>query len=307
MGVISNRAGFRINMEMFCSTIIPTIGRNTLSRAVCSVLDQDFTEAGFEVIVVNDSGRPLPEAEWQFSDQVQIINTNRRERSVARNTGAAIAEGKYLHFLDDDDILLPGALSAFWSLDQTCEADWLLGGWRTVDNNGDLVEEFNPPLKGNIFALLVAGEGLPFQTSLVSTKKFFEAGAFDPTIIGVEDRDLGRRIALFGEIAYIETIAAEIRIGQQGSTTNWGILAEDDRWGREKALGSPNAFLRLRRSADSNYWRGRVTRAYLASMAWNFTRKNWLISLSRLLASISFSGMSILDKDYWEGLRTKIK
>jgi glycosyltransferase involved in cell wall biosynthesis len=294
-------------MEIFCSTIIPTIGRSTLSRAVCSILDQEFSEAGLEVIVVNDSGRPLPEAEWQYSNQVRVIHTNHRERSVARNTGAAVAKGKYLHFLDDDDILLPGALREFWLLNQECEADWLLGGWRTVDNDGNLKEEFNPPLKGNIFALLVAGEGLPFQASLLRTEKFFQVGAFDPAIIGVEDRDLGRRIALIGEIAHTETVAAEIRIGQQGSTTNWGILAEDDRWGREKALSIPNAFHRLHVSVSSNYWRGRVTRAYLASMVWNFKRKNWLIAFSRSLAGVSFSGGSILYKDYWEGLRTKIK
>jgi glycosyltransferase involved in cell wall biosynthesis len=294
-------------MQIFCSTIIPTIGRNTLSRAVCSVLDQDFYEAGIEVIVVNDSGGSLPDAEWQHSSQVRIIDTNHRERSVARNTGAAIARGRYLHFLDDDDILLPGALKAFWSKDRECDASWLLGGWRTVDNDGNLVDEFNPPLHGNIFALLVSGEGLPFQASLLRTEEFFKAGAFDPAIIGVEDRDLGRRVALIGEITDIPSVVAEIRIGQQGSTTNWGILAEDDRWGREKALSIQNAFQNLHLSAKSNYWRGRVTRAYFASTMWNFKHKNWLTSFSRLLAGVTFSGTSILFKDYWEGLRTKIK
>jgi glycosyltransferase involved in cell wall biosynthesis len=294
-------------MEIFCSTIIPTIGRSTLSRAICSVLNQEFTGAGFEVIVVNDSGRPLPQADWQSSNQVRIINTNHRERSVARNTGAGIAHGKYLHFLDDDDFLLPGAFASFWSLDQECKADWILGGWRTIDNEGNLVEEFNPPLNGNIFALLVVGEGLPFQASLVNADKFFKAGAFDPAIIGVEDRDLGRRLALIGEIAHTNTVAAEIRIGRQGSTTNWEILAEDDRWGREKALSAPNAFHHLHKSAQTSYWRGRVTRAYVASMVWNIKRKNWLIAFNRLLASVSFSGVSTLHKDYWQGLRTKIK
>jgi hypothetical protein len=60
-------------------------------------------------------------------------------------------------------------------------------------------------------------------------------------------------------------------------------------------------------SARSNYWRGRVTRAYIASMRWNLKHKSWMIALSRLLANASFSGMSIFHKDYWEGLRTKIK
>jgi len=290
-------------MDIFSSTIIPTINRSTLSRAVKSVLDQSINGTDFEVIVVNDSGQPLPDMDWQHSGCVQIINTDRHERSVARNTGAAIAKGYYLHFLDDDDILLPSALNAFWSLDQTCEADWLLGGWRTVDNDGKLVEEFTPHLNGNIFALLVAGEGLPFQASLLKKEIFYKAGAFDPTIIGTEDRDLGRRISLIGEIAYTSTVTAEIRIGQQSSTTDWAILAEDDRWGREKALSARNAFRRLHMSARSSYWRGRITRAYAGSIAWNLKHKKWLIAISRLLAGVSFSGMAALSQDYWKGLR----
>ena len=77
--------------SMFWSTIIPTIGRPTLARAVNTVLAQGFSMADFEIIVVNDAGKPLPPAEWQQAPNVKVVNTERRERSVARNTGAAIA------------------------------------------------------------------------------------------------------------------------------------------------------------------------------------------------------------------------
>jgi glycosyltransferase involved in cell wall biosynthesis len=43
---------------MLFSTIIPTVGRPELSRAVESVLKQDFQTDQSEVIVVNDSGAP---------------------------------------------------------------------------------------------------------------------------------------------------------------------------------------------------------------------------------------------------------
>ena len=51
-------------MTILISTIIPTIGRDTLSRAVQSVLDQNCGEEKFEVIVVNDSGKALPGMSW---------------------------------------------------------------------------------------------------------------------------------------------------------------------------------------------------------------------------------------------------
>lgn len=296
-------------MSIFCSTIIPTVNRSTLSSTVSSLLDQAFSAADFEVIVVNDSGQPLPDMDWQHSERVQVINTNRRERSVARNTGAALARGKYLHFLDDDDLLLPGALEAFWALDQVSDAAWLYGSYRTVDNNGRLVEEIRPGITGNIFSLLVSGEAIPFQASLLQAKHFFAAGAFDPNpiIIGVEDRDLGRRMALAGKIAYTPAIVAQIRIGEQGSTTNWSTLAESDRWGREKALSAPKAFAQLWASTTSSYWRGRVSRAYFASMIWNLKRRNLITAAGRASAGMAFAGRHALSIDFWHGLRTEIK
>lgn len=294
-------------MELFCSTIIPTIGRSTLSRAVYSVLNQAFSAADYEVIVVNDSGQPLPTMEWQQCERVRVIDTNRRERSVARNTGAAMSRGKYLHFLDDDDLLLPNALAAFWSLAQVNDTAWLYGSYQTVDNQGNCVAEFQPGITGNIFALLVAGEAIPFQASLLETTCFYKAGAFDPTITGVEDRDLGRRIALWGTVAYTPTVVARIRIGEQNSTTNWANLAEDDRWGREKVLRDQRAYARLQRSAASAYWRGRVSRAYLASTVWNLQHKQILVATSRALTSLAFTGRHALTSGFWHGLRTKIK
>jgi glycosyltransferase involved in cell wall biosynthesis len=295
---------------MFSSTIIPTINRSTLARAVQSVLDQDFTADEFEVIVVNDSGTPLPNMPWMHSPRAKVIDTNRRERSVARNTGAAIARGKYLHFLDDDDILLPGAMQAFWDLAQTDEhAEWLNGAWRIVDNDGNTLNEFFPNLTGNIFARLVSGEGLPLQASLVKAEAFFSIGAYDPApiITGVEDRDVGRRLALHGNMGYTPVLVAQVRIGEAGSSTNWATIAEGDRWGREKALRAPNSMRRLLASAESSYWYGRVSRALFASMVWNLKQRNILMAAGRLVSGVIMMGWRILLPDFWRGLGTKIQ
>lgn len=297
-------------MAIFSSTIIPTINRATLSGTVYSVLNQSFKAADFEVIVVNDSGQPLPDMDWQYCERVRVIDTNRRERSVARNTGAAIARGKYLHFLDDDDLFLPGALNAFWELSQISDdAVWLYGSYQTVDNDGNLVQEFHPGITGNISALLVAGESVPFQVSLLRANDFFAAGGFDPdpVIIGVEDRDVGRRLALRGSVAYTPVIVAQIRIGEQGSTTNWAIIAEGDRWGREKALRMQNAFARLCASTNSAYWHGRVSRAYFASMVWNLKHRNFFMATSRATAALAFAGWHPLSQSFWRGLMAKVK
>jgi glycosyltransferase involved in cell wall biosynthesis len=291
---------------LFSSTIIPTIGRESLPKAVNSVLEQVFEEDEFEVIVVNDSGKPLPESDWMQDRRVTVLNTQRRERSVARNTGAAIARGKYLHFLDDDDLLLPGALAAFWELSQGTDSAWLYGNYQSMDNQGGVLQDFIPEMEGDIFAQVVAGEAIPFQASFINAAIFFKIGAFDPQITGVEDRDVGRRLAFFGKTAATQWTVARIRVGEVGSTTNWSKIAELDRYGREKILRTDGMYTRLRQSARDGYWRGRACRALVASAKWNWYKKNILVSLSRMIFLLPVAGLSMLSKTFWTGLRTKI-
>jgi glycosyltransferase involved in cell wall biosynthesis len=294
---------------MFCSAVIPTIGRSTLSRAVSSVLNQGFNSDDFEVIVVNDTGEPLPEIEmeWQHSARVRIVVTQKRERSVARNTGAAIAQGKYLYFLDDDDIMLPGALQEFWELSQKTDAKWLFGSYQTVDNEGNLVAEFHPPLSGNISAWLVAGEGIPLQASIFHTDAFYGAGEFDVFFTGAQDRDLGRRISMRYQVANTQTLVTQIRVGQEKSSTDWSKLREFDRWGREKAFDQPNAFHSLWDSAKGNSrMHGRVSRAYLASAALNLNRRFFLKTASRLFFCGVFGIPYIFSPKFWKGTITRV-
>ena len=289
---------------MFCSAIIPTINRLTLSRSVFSVLNQEFSDDEFEIIVVNDTGQPLSDMEWQHSDKVRIITTQKRERSVARNTGAAVARGKYLYFLDDDDIMMPGALKAFWELSQRSEVAWLYGKYQIVNNDFKVIDEFAPDLTGNISAYLIAGEAIPFQTSILRVSDFYLAGEFDVYFTGAQDRDLGRRLSLIGEVAKTSALITQIRVGQINSSTDWSKLPEFDRLGREKALNQPGAINRLWDSARGNpYLHGRVSRALLASGWWNLKHKNIFTLLSRIVSFIICSLPYIFSSEFWEGLR----
>lgn len=297
---------------MLCTTVIPTIGRPTLTRAVCSVLNQEFTSDEFEVIVVNDSGNRLPHEDWQRSKRVQIVDTNRRERSVARNVGAAIAKGSYLHFLDDDDWMLPNAFESLRQLANGSSAAWLYGGYRLVDSEGNLLKECYPDETGNCFIRFVAGEWLPLQVSWIKSQDFFRVGGFASLFSlsgGDEDVDLSRQISLNDDIAGTRNLVAEIRIGLESSTTDYANLSRQSRVSREKALGAPGAFVRLRDSAisrpvDSRYWRGRVTWTYLTSVVWNLQHKRLFTAASRMaygLASLMLARENIISSSFWRG------
>jgi glycosyltransferase involved in cell wall biosynthesis len=290
---------------MFCSTVIPTIGRASLARAVNSVLDQSFTADEFEVIVVNDSGSPLPEASWRHSSRVQVIHTNKRERCVARNAGAAIARGKYLHFLDDDDWLLPGALAAFWDLAQATDAAWLYGGSQLVDREGQPIIELHHHLSGNCLVQVMAGEWIPLQSSLINARSFSAVGGFDPRTPGSEDIHLARCIALCGDMAETSITVAAIGMGTEASSTNYARAATLRRRAREEIFDAPGAFKRMCASANTGSWKGRLVRAYLTSAAWNLASRRVFVALSRAahsLAGLALAGPHLLSVGFWRNL-----
>lgn len=290
------------------SYVIPTIGRPSLKVAVKSVLEQDFREAELEVIVVNDSGQPLRKEDWQASPCVKIINTHKSERSFARNSGAAVAHGRYIAFLDDDDWILPRAIESFWKLaSQYPNAAWLYGGIRIVDERGKTLREINSGLTGNSFSQIMGGAWAPLQASIIRDRAFFEVGGFNPLICGTEDEDLCRRIASWGDFANTRDVVACLYRGRTWSTsTNYQRAPEDTKFSRDLVLSEPKVFQRLRSSTNSNYWSGRVLHVYLSTLVWNLKKKRFFTALSRLLFSCAFFGLSIqylFSRDYWAGLR----
>lgn len=291
---------------MFCSTVIPTVGRTLLSRAVNSVLNQAFPAQDFEVIVVNDSGKPLPKEDWQDSGQVQIIHTDRRERSIARNTGAAVARGTYLHFLDDDDWLLPGALKNFWELAQKADqAVWLYGGTQLVDRQGKPLIELHNGFSGNCFIQAMAGEWFPIQSSLICSKPFFDIGGFNSKLACFEDIDICRRVALQGDFAETDTLVACIGMGSDGSTTDRLRRPQASRLAREEILSMPGAFSRMRASANGGKWQGRITRIYLTSLLLNLQNRRISTAASRAgygFASLALAAPYLISRDFWRSV-----
>jgi glycosyltransferase involved in cell wall biosynthesis len=297
-----------LTSEIFFSYIIPTIGRPSLEIAVNSVLSQEFSEADFEVIIVNDSGAQLQKADWHDSPRVKIINTNQCERSLARNSGAAVARGRYLAFLDDDDWILPHALDAFWHLaNRYPNAAWLYGGIQIVDEQHQVLSEINSKLSGNCFAPLMGGAWAPIQASLIKSQAFFEIGGFNPFICGTEDEDLCRRTAYYGEFANTQNVVACLFRGQTWNTsTNYLRAPEDTKYSRDLILSKPSVFQRLWKSAKSGYWHGRILRVYLSTVTWNLKKKRFFTALSRFLYSFAFFALSIkylFSREYWAGLR----
>lgn len=90
------------------SAVIPTFDRSSyLVEAVESVLAQTIDD--LECIVVDDAS-PQPVA-WSGDPRVRVLRLDTNSGpAAARNHGVIEARGRYLAFLDDDDVWLPNRL-----------------------------------------------------------------------------------------------------------------------------------------------------------------------------------------------------
>jgi glycosyltransferase involved in cell wall biosynthesis len=293
---------------VFCSVIIPTIGRESLTKAVCSVLDQEFPGQEMEIVIVNDSGDAAAATSWHSVNHVRIITTNRRERCVARNTGAAAAKGTYLWFLDDDDWMLPGAMRTFEALaSRSPEASWLYGGLGIVDVQERVLVERNSGLNGRCFAQVLGGAWAPIQSSIIKADAFFEVGGFNPQIIGTEDLDLTSRIARIGEFANTKTSVACLYRGDLWSTsTDYSRAPADIRRSRDEVLDKRGTYSLLRNTADSAYWHGRIVRVYMSTITWNLQQGRYLKAFGRGLStalSTLQAGGALFSRQFWSGVQ----
>ncbi len=100
----------------FFSIVIPTYNRaDLIGLTLASVLAQDRPD--FEVLVVDDGSRDHTAAVVaQHADpRLHYLPKANAERGAARNYGLARAQGKYVLFLDSDDLLHPNHLSTLYA------------------------------------------------------------------------------------------------------------------------------------------------------------------------------------------------
>ncbi|GFP74200.1 glycosyltransferase family 2 protein [Clostridium fungisolvens] len=94
-------------MNPYVSVIIPTYNRiNTISNTIDSVLAQTYRD--YEIIIIDDNSNDnTKDIIDRYVQRYQFItyhkHTTNKGGSGARNTGAKLAKGTFLSFLDSDD------------------------------------------------------------------------------------------------------------------------------------------------------------------------------------------------------------
>lgn len=187
---------------MEVSVIIPTHNRREMvAEAIASVLGQQGCVSGSVETIVVDDGSTDGTADFlreRFGAAIRlVVQEINGGVAAARNTGAALARGEWLAFLDSDDLWKPRKLArhlAFakkegHAISQTDEV-WM--------RHGRFVNPCRHHRKqaGDIFLASLERCMISPSAVLISRALWHRSGGFDPSLPVCEDYDLWLRITL---------------------------------------------------------------------------------------------------------------
>lgn len=174
-----------------------------------------------EVVLVNDGGAP-PRVPEDFSLPWRLVSLDPgRGRAGAANAGVEAAQGDYVGFLDDDDLVEPehfeilaglvgGAgvrvayTDAAVGVYEACGEAGARGGWRQVERRLPYSRDFDPEL-------LLLDNYIPFHTLLFERRLYFAAGPLDESLPFFEDWDFLIRLARLTPFHHLPRVTCEYR------------------------------------------------------------------------------------------------
>lgn len=187
------------------SVIIPTSrGGPYLVAAVASVRAQ--TAPVDEVILVDDGapGTALQDLARELG--LRYLRLEGVGVSAARNAGAEVATGRWLIFLDDDDVWHPERIAEQLAAIEAHPGAIAshTGGWY-MDAEGVRFGQDWPARPATALQMLSGVVPLPRITTLIVRHSVFDdIGGFDVTMRMAEDNDLMRRLLVRGEFAPVD-------------------------------------------------------------------------------------------------------
>ncbi len=197
---------------VFFSVVIPTYNRSELlSHTLDALSMQSFSD--FEVIIVDDGGKDgtMAMVSGRSDARLHYHHVSNRERGAARNFGASCASGRYITFLDSDDIPHPDFLeNAFETIKASDTPPFVCLGYRVATTGMKTLYAMNE-LKSNDASILEKGN--PFscicnflRKDIVALFPFNE----DRELSGSEDWELWLRLVAHHGYTYNPAVSASL-------------------------------------------------------------------------------------------------
>lgn len=188
------------NSRPAVSVVIPTFNRaEFIAEAIASVLRQSYPD--FELIVVDDGSTDATADVVKTFDDDRLIflSQENRGRSVARNLALAKARGRYIAFLDSDDLYLEDKLEKQIAyMDRRPDVGMVYTSAHCIDERGKPLEHsYAASVEGEIYKQVAffLPVTITLPTVMVRREVLESVGNFDEVMERFEDTDLWRRIA----------------------------------------------------------------------------------------------------------------
>lgn len=196
--------------QVLVSVIIPAFNAAaTIARAIESVRSQRRVR-GIEIIIIDDGSSDdtleVIHSQIRAGENISVHKLpSNRGVSAARNVGIASASGKYLAFLDADDIWLGDKLTKQIALIESAPGIALVScNSQLRSAAGVALKEGHvnrPPVEGDeAWKTLLIYNFLPTPTVLTHTSFVKELGGFDESLPVGEDLDLWIKLGIRGKI-----------------------------------------------------------------------------------------------------------
>lgn len=196
-----------IEEEPFFSVLLTTHNaEKTISRTIMSVLDQTFRE--FEIIVVDDfSDDQTVDILTSILDSSDIrshVYTNNKNMGVSysRNCGIQKADGKFVAFLDDDDIWLPEKLHGQHRILKNGEFLWIFSNYLIMNDSYEILgKRVRKSGIYNFESISKNGNPVGMLTTVVSRKTLLQ---YPFQHVHHEDYDLWLTLSRNGIVGYLD-------------------------------------------------------------------------------------------------------
>ncbi len=233
------------------SVIIPTYNSaRYVTTAIDSVLAQTVDD--FEVLVVDDGSTDNTRELLSHRGQsVRYLYQNNAGVSAARNHGIAQSRGRYIAFLDADDIWLPHKLERQLTALDTAPATQLCYSAHFVVDDALQALSVRRSGHGNsaLEALLFRGNVVGSPSSVIVERGLMESEGFDTRLSHSADWDMWIRLARRASFLYVDEPLIKYRRHDTNMSRNIALMESDSLLVLHKGLNHPDTPARLRRRA----------------------------------------------------------
>jgi len=177
----------------------------------------------FEVILVNDHGEPVEALLDEFDFPLTYLRQGaNRGPAAARNAALRLAKGRYIAYLDDDDLFLPDHLESLAAaIDAHPNAVVYANAVFITEklergSRIELVREARYVHDSYSKESLFVDNYIPVNTFACSKSLAIAAGDFDEALSGLEDWDFLLRLAARSDFVHLPCTTVEVRMRAAG-------------------------------------------------------------------------------------------